>query len=133
MMDESNVSQDILAYVSPDRKMASFRNLKLTRLPDSLWNLTSLTTLDLSGNVLAKLPDSLGNLTSLTTLDLSDNVLAKLPDSLGNLTSLTTLDLSDNVLAKLPDCKHSDPRYVRTERGAGWLRVPIRLLRSAVM
>ena len=75
---------------------------RLTSLPKSLGNLTSLTKLDLSGNRLTSLPKSLGNLTSLTKLDLSGNRLTSLPKSLGNLTSLTKLDLSGNRLTSLP-------------------------------
>ncbi len=78
-------------------------DLGLVALPDSLGNLTQLTTLYLYSNQLAALPDWLGNLSQLTTLYLSKNQLAALPDSLGNLSQLTSLNLSNNQLAALPD------------------------------
>jgi len=68
-------------------------NNQLTTLPESIGNLTSLTTLYLEFNQLTTLPESIGNLTSLTTLYLEFNQLTTLPESIGNLTSLTYLDL----------------------------------------
>jgi len=75
----------------------------LTRLPDSLANLTSLQTLYLGNNRLTTLPDSLANLTALQALFLSDNQLTTLPDSLVRLTSLRELNLAGNQLTTLPD------------------------------
>ena len=40
------------------------------------------------------MPESVGNLTALTTLNLGCNQLTAVPESVGNLTALTTLDLS---------------------------------------
>ncbi|KRH08968.1 hypothetical protein GLYMA_16G184700v4 [Glycine max] len=73
-------------------------------ISDALGNLTSLVELDLSGNQLeGNIPTSLGNLTSLLTslveLDLSGNQLeGNIPTSLGNLTSLVELHLSYSQL-----------------------------------
>ena len=73
-------------------------NLRGT-LPAALGSLTSLTTLDLSGNRLSgQIPDVRG-LTVLTSLNLGDNQLSgAIPDWLSSLTSLTTLNLRDNRL-----------------------------------
>jgi GTPase SAR1 family protein len=76
---------------------------QLTALPDSLSQLTQLTSLDLSYNQLTALPDWLSQLTQLTSLYLSFNQLTALPDSLGQLTQLTKLNLSHNRLTALPD------------------------------
>jgi internalin A len=72
-------------------------------VPESLGNLTALTTLDLGRNQLSSVPESLGNLTALTTLDLGRNQLSSVPESLGNLTALTTLDLAINNLVSVPE------------------------------
>jgi hypothetical protein len=75
---------------------------RLTRLPESVGNLTSLRTLKLSGNQLAYLPAELGNLTKLIDLLLDANRLTDLPKWLGNFTKLQLLDLADNRLIELP-------------------------------
>jgi internalin A len=94
-------------------------------LPESLGNLTALTTLNLAGNRLTSLPESLGNLTALTTFNLAGNRLTSLPESLGNLTALTTLnldgsqqlssvyslDLNQFGALGLDDVYHQTPRY----------------------
>ena len=48
----------------------------------------SLQELSLAGNMLTKLPDSLGNLTHLQKLQISGNRLTHLPASIGNLNRL---------------------------------------------
>ncbi|KAG5184014.1 hypothetical protein JKP88DRAFT_348536 [Tribonema minus] len=75
-------------------------------LPESIGNLTALTSLDLSCcKVLSSLPPSFGNLTALTTLSMRYcERLTELPDSFGNLTALTSLSLAIcERLTSLPD------------------------------
>ena len=70
-------------------------------LPDSLWQLNKLTSLDLSGNtgLTGPIPATIGELTTLTSLDLSGGSLSgAVPAGIGSLTALTALDLSDNAL-----------------------------------
>ena len=70
-------------------------------LPDSLWQLNKLATLDLSGNtgLTGPIPATIGELTTLTSLDLSGGGLSgAIPAGIGSLTALTALDLSDNAL-----------------------------------
>ena len=78
-------------------------DLGLTRVPDSLAQLTSLQKLSLNDNQLTTLPESLAKLTSLQTLDLGYNQLTTLPDFFAKFTSLRTLYLDDNRLTTLPD------------------------------
>lgn len=56
---------------------------------------TALLSLVLSKNDITALPDCLGHLSSLHTLDVSGNRLAALPD-IGRLTRLRRLDASSN-------------------------------------
>ena len=91
--------QNLLKNITVD----TFNNLKtlelshydisLQTLPDSIGNLTSLTTLSLTDCMnLVNLPETIGELTSLTTLKLFQcHALINLPVSINKLTSLTTL------------------------------------------
>jgi internalin A len=79
------------------------RGNQLTAVPDSIGQLTALTELVLTGNQLTAVPDWIGQLTALTGLFLSYNRLRAVPDSIGQLTALTTLGLNDNQLTAVPD------------------------------
>ena len=76
---------------------------RLTKLPESIGQLTELLVLTLSGNQLTQLPESIGQLTKLETLELADNRLTKLPESIGQLTNLRTLHIANNQLTELPE------------------------------
>ena len=93
----------LLANHLPNLEIVDISLNRLTAVPDSIGQLTQLTSLDLSDNRLATVPDSIGLLTQLTSLDLSGNRLTTVPDSIGQLTQLTSLDLSDNRLTAVPD------------------------------
>ena len=67
-------------------------------LPDSLWELNKLTSLDLSGNdgLTGPIPAAITELTTLTALDLGGTGLSgAIPADIDALTALTSLDLGD--------------------------------------
>jgi hypothetical protein len=100
--------------------------LGLEEVPSSVFELTALQHLDLSGNRLPQLPgalpllkalltlsmehvglqrlgdDLMEGLTQLESLNLRNNDLSELPDGLFSLTSLKSLDLGGNQLTTLP-------------------------------
>ena len=89
---------------------------QLTAVPESLGNLTALTTLDLYGNQLTAVPESLGNLTALTALDLTGNQLTAVPMQLaGLLEGGTHLRLRGNPLSEpLPELAARGPAELAT-------------------
>ena len=78
-------------------------DLNLTKLPETIGQLTQLEYLYLRENQLTKLPESIGQLTQLKNLYLSENQLTKLPESIGQLAQLKSLDLRSNRLIELPE------------------------------
>ncbi|MEO7840152.1 MAG: COR domain-containing protein [Anaerolineales bacterium] len=76
---------------------------ELIDLPEFLTKLKNLKTLDLNFNKLASLPEAITKLQNLKTLDLSHNQLASLPESIGKLQNLKKLRLDDNQLTNLPE------------------------------
>jgi Leucine-rich repeat (LRR) protein len=71
-------------------------SMPLHLLPDELWELTTLHTLELIGlkKIITHIPDKIAALTNLTTLKLVNMPqLTALPDSIGQLKQLTRLEL----------------------------------------
>ncbi|CAM0947867.1 unnamed protein product [Alopecurus aequalis] len=108
-LDMSSVNLSTIVHWLPVVNM--LRTLKVLCLsecwlrnsPDSLQlsNLTSLETLDLSGNYFLKrsTPNWFWDLTSLKYLDISGNLFyGPFPDEIGNMTSIVELQLSQNNL-----------------------------------
>ncbi|MBD1893208.1 COR domain-containing protein [Coleofasciculus sp. FACHB-129] len=88
----------------------NLRNLELTKMPESIGQLTNLQKLDLGSlpweqpkNQLTELPEAIAALTQLQELDLSYNQLTELPEAIAALTQLQKLDLCDNELTELPE------------------------------
>src|ERR1700720_2644264 len=70
----------------------------LSEVSEQIGRLKRLRMLDLGHNELTRVPDALANLSSLTDfLYLHDNRLSSLPESLGRLTMLRYLNISENV------------------------------------
>ena len=72
-------------------------------VPEEIWDLISLTKLNLHGCRIKSLPPSIGQLRNLKELYLSDtSSLSSLPEGIGDLISLTKLDLHRSKIKSLP-------------------------------
>ena len=74
----------------------------ITKLPESIGNLTELKGLFLSNNRLVSIPDRIIDLHKLEKLHLDGNELVSMPDDIGTLSALKTLYLNDNKIVDLP-------------------------------
>ncbi|HZI57186.1 MAG TPA: COR domain-containing protein [Verrucomicrobiae bacterium] len=77
--------------------------LKLTALPESLSQLTSLEELSLNTNQLTAIPEFLSQLGGLKSCDFSTNQLTTLPESLGRLAKLVFLNININKIKVVPE------------------------------
>ncbi|KAM2397325.1 hypothetical protein EV1_033739 [Malus domestica] len=79
-------------------------NLCEGAIPEEIGFLSSLETLDLSGNHLVSLPASISGLSKLKYLNLENCNLIEgaIPDDIGSLSSLQGLNLSGNHIVSLP-------------------------------
>jgi Leucine-rich repeat (LRR) protein len=85
-------------------RMLDLGHNKLTRVPDALGDLESLTDfLYLHDNQLSSLPESLSRLTKLRYLNISENAFETLPEAISGMAGLIELRASDNRLTSLPD------------------------------
>lgn len=74
-----------------------------TYIPDLLWNMTNLRTLEIIGSNLPFLPGKISYLKKLVKLNLHDNNLTELAEAIGILKHLQTLNLGGNNLTVLPE------------------------------
>nr|XP_002128694.1 leucine-rich repeat-containing protein 28-like [Ciona intestinalis]XP_026694687.1 leucine-rich repeat-containing protein 28-like [Ciona intestinalis] len=75
---------------------------RMTRLPESICDLQSLESLNLTDNSVEELPSSIGKLNKLNQLILRNNCLKRIPPEIGNLANLCMLDLAHNGLHQVP-------------------------------
>ena len=72
-------------------------------LPETISNLTEITTLYLEWNHLTVLPTSFSQLSNLRNLYISNNQIQSLNDDFGNLVELKILDAGYNYITEIPD------------------------------
>lgn len=78
-------------------KEITLSSYRLEDISNEIFNLKSLTYLNLEFNQLQKLPKEIGKLINLTNLNLHRNLLEELPKEIVNLRHLKTLDLTGNT------------------------------------
>jgi Leucine-rich repeat (LRR) protein len=102
--DEKTYIKGVVCENGHVRKIDLYQNNLNGPIPESITQLTRLTSLKLGSNNLGgdgsrAIPDFLGDLTNLWVLSLSGNqFIGQIPDSLGNLTKLRSLFLSKNPI-----------------------------------
>lgn len=89
-------------YQFPELVNPKLSEIWLQTLLKAIFNLQSLTYLNLESNEIRRLPESIGNLKSLRELNLDYNYLTSLPKTIGDLTSLEKLSLEFNLFQYLP-------------------------------
>lgn len=88
----------------------TIRDQPIRELPSSIGNLENLKTLIITNAPLTRLPDSIGNLTHLTDLEIVGTDITSLPDTIGNLTNLERIDAPHNKLTSVPDAISNLPK-----------------------
>lgn len=109
-LQELEISDNYYISSIPDsiNKLKKLRYLKLKNnnileIPEFLFKLPNLVSLNLSGNHIETLPKNIEKLEKLKTIELSSNQIKILPSVLNNLKDLTFLGLDNNVIEIIPD------------------------------
>jgi serine/threonine protein kinase len=95
-IDEEKVDYQVIDGVLD----LSQKNLK--EIPEEIFDLVDITTLNLFGNQITTLPSAIGKLVNLEELWVSHNQLTSLPPDIGKLVNLEKLYVFDNQLTSLP-------------------------------
>ncbi|KAK7502424.1 hypothetical protein BaRGS_00006377 [Batillaria attramentaria] len=105
-----NLKGNQLLHMSPEiSKCVNLKSVNLagalktrSQIPEALFSLEELESLNLSDNYFTEIPDNVYGLCHLNTLIVQRNALLRLPDNLFQLRRLQHLELSENYLESLP-------------------------------
>ncbi|MBD1867453.1 leucine-rich repeat domain-containing protein [Cyanobacteria bacterium FACHB-471] len=75
----------------------------ISEIPESIAQLTNLTTLSLDSNQISEIPESIAQLTNLTGVYLYNNQISEIPESIAQLTNLTGVYLYNNQISEIPE------------------------------
>ncbi|XP_066144465.1 leucine-rich repeat-containing protein 47-like [Euwallacea fornicatus] len=89
-------------YNLTELNFLSLTGTSLSEVSSDISKLSSLQTLILHSNKIQQLSEDLTKLTKLKHLDLSCNCIVNIPDTIGSLLQLATLNLSHNKLISFP-------------------------------
>ncbi len=84
------------------RESLKLRNFELTEIPDGIFELTHLTSLDLMNNKIQKVSPKISQLTELKELWLTTNELESIPIEISELPKLKRLHLTENNFKNIP-------------------------------
>ncbi len=112
----STAKVDAISLISVDTIYnTSTQQLKSDRIPDSVFQMTNLRELSISGMdcdyvkrdtegrvivdcwMIKEIPITIKNLKALTTLSLPLNAISRIPDEITQLTNLVSINLTDNA------------------------------------
>lgn len=100
-------------------------NMKLKKIPESVFEMSGLESLNLSGNHIKNLDKRLDKLKNLKQLILTDNEIEDIPDDFLCLNKLSDLDLTRNPLRDIPPLilrkgTRSTIKYLQTKKTGLW-------------
>lgn len=98
-------------------KILSLNNVEFKEFPKSLFSLSKLSILYISGkyqrkNSITELPDMFDKLPNLTEFGVSSSSLSKLPTSIATLHKLTNVSFSNNNFIDFPEVLTTNPKLV---------------------
>jgi internalin A len=106
-MKENESLQKALHIIEEVRKSGSIAlslsRMGLTHIPETVFHLTNLQTLNLYDNQITIIPEAIVQLSQLRNLILGNNQITEIPDVMVRLSELRQLNLDDNRISGIPD------------------------------
>ncbi|MDR2597060.1 MAG: hypothetical protein LBC76_07055 [Treponema sp.] len=109
LLTEENIFNSITALKNLEKLEIQGSEFKITEMPDIFKNFNELRLFSFAGNFVRILPQSLFALSKLTTLEIGSTGIAVLDEKIGNLKNLINLHFYDNMLEKLPNSTFTLP------------------------
>lgn len=103
MSSPIKASKEIELELSLKTGFLSLKECGLIEVPEKIYSMTHLISIDLSGNNIMRLSKRISNLKDLRVLNLSDNAIENLPNELGLISCLEDLNISSNCLSAIPE------------------------------
>ena len=104
---KKRLQEKIKQYEKDKASQIQISNYGLDKFPEQLIKskilLNTITTLDLSSNVIASLPDKIVRLTSLTSINLSRNKFITFPEILCSMIQIKHIRVDNNQINHIPD------------------------------
>ena len=100
--NENDINLKILIGIL-NSDIAHLTSKGITVIPNEIYKLKKLKSLNLDSNKIKKIPESIGKLHKLEKLSLANNQIKQIPSSITKILNLGYLDLSNNNLESLPD------------------------------
>ncbi|MDF5712105.1 MAG: leucine-rich repeat domain-containing protein, partial [Nostoc sp. S4] len=76
---------------------------QITKIPESIGQLSNLTELVLHKNQISEIPESIGQLSNLSKLYLYENQISEISEWIGQLSNLTLLSLYENQISEISE------------------------------
>jgi len=103
LLVEGNIFDSITTLKNLEKLDILGSEFKITELPDIFGSFNELRSFSFAGNFVRNMPQSLFMLSKLSTLEIGSTGIAVLDEKIGNLKSLINLHIYDNMLEKLPN------------------------------
>ena len=107
---EGNIFDSIIALKNLEKLDIWGSEFRIAELPNIFDNYKGLRSFSFAGNIVCDIPQSIYGLTNLTTIEIGSTGISVLDEKIGNLKNLEKIHLYDNLLEKLPDSIFTLPK-----------------------
>jgi len=109
LITDGNILNSITALRNLEKLCILGSEFKITEIPDIFGSFSNLHSFSFAGNFITELPQSIYKLEKLATLEVGSTGISSIDSNIGNQKNLESIHLYDNMLEALPDTIFSLP------------------------